>query len=368
MSCSSHYALSALSAPSADTVEVLVVGPRYGEAICVHLGDNRWITVDSCLHGRRGKPAALHYLETIGVDAKAIELICVTHWHDDHVRGLSALVSASPNATVVIPEALGEREFVMLATRYGEGRLSSGVRELRNIYVMDPPAQLKLAGADKRLMKGATSAGDFEVWALSPSSAECVQAIQSLGKFLPKEGEPMGNVKAQSPNHLAMVILISVGDFSVLLGADLEQVARPKHGWNGVLDTTVAQDGASCSLFKVPHHGSGTAYNATVWQQIVSQDAVALLTPFHRGSCKVPSPAEAQVISGHTPNAFITARNPLVRPKAKKPAIVEREIEDVTENGLHMERSEPGAIRCRSVSVGGQSCWDVGLINGATPL
>lgn len=368
MSCSNHYALSALSAPSPDTVEVLVVGPRYGEAICVHLGDNRWVTVDSCLHGRGEKPAALHYLESIGVRSDAIELICVTHWHDDHVRGLSSLVRASPNATVVIPEALGQREFMLLAARYGEGRLSSGVRELRNIYVMDPPPQLKLAGADKRLMKGATSAGDFEVWALSPSSAEVIQAIQSLGKLVPREGDPMGNVKAQTPNHLAMVILINVGNYSVLLGADLEQVTSAAHGWNGVLTTTVAQAGASCSLFKVPHHGSVTGYNAAVWQQLVSQDAVAVLTPFHRGRCRVPSPAEAQVVAGHTSNAFITAKNPLIRPKVKKPAIVEKEIEDVTEDGLHIERPEPGAIRCRSVIVGGLSCWEVGLINGATPL
>ncbi len=368
MSCSNHYSLSVLNAPAHDTVEVFVVGPRYGEAICVHLGDNRWITVDSCLHGRGGRPAALHYLESIGVGTDSIELICVTHWHDDHVRGLAALVDASPNAKVVMPEALGEREFMLLATRYGEGRLSSGVRELRSIYTMKPPRQIKLAGADKRLMKGTTSAGDFEVWALSPSSGELLQAIQSLGKFFPKDGDPMGNVKAQTPNHLAMVLLVSVGDFSMLLGADLEHVSSPAHGWNGVMTTTVAQSGTSCTLFKVPHHGSVTGYSALVWQQMLAQNAVAVLTPFHRGKCQVPSLAEVGVIGNHTTNAFITSKNPLIRPRVKKPSIVEREIEDVTESGLHIERPEPGAIRCRSVVVDGQSSWDVALINGATKL
>ncbi|MGE6331787.1 hypothetical protein [Stenotrophomonas sp. NPDC077659] len=217
-------------------------------------------------------------------------------------------------------------------------------------------------------MEGSTSAGYFEVWALSPSSGETIKAIQSLGKFMPKDGEPMGNVKSQTPNHLAMVLLVSVGDFNILLGADLEDVNSPVLGWNGVLTTTVAKSGTSCTLFKIPHHGSVTGYNAAVWQQFVTQDAVAVLTPFHRGKCQVPSPAEAQAVINHTANAFITAKNPLVRPRLKKPAIVEQEIQYVTEGGLHTERTDPGAIRCRSVIAGGQSSWDVALINGATKL
>ena len=80
--------------PNADQVEVTLLGPGYGECAVIHLGNDHWAVIDSCRDSYSGKPAALSYLESIGVDPeKAVKLVLATHWHDDHIYGMGALVS-----------------------------------------------------------------------------------------------------------------------------------------------------------------------------------------------------------------------------------------------------------------------------------
>ena len=71
-----------------DQIEVTVIGPGFGESIVIHVGSNQWVVVDSCLDSRTGAPAALTYLNTLGVDPSVgVKLIVASHWHDDHIGG-----------------------------------------------------------------------------------------------------------------------------------------------------------------------------------------------------------------------------------------------------------------------------------------
>ena len=71
--------LSELTGPRPDEIEVSLLGPGYGESVVVHLGDGEWMVVDSCT-GRDGEPAALKYLDRIGVDpGSAVRMIVATH-------------------------------------------------------------------------------------------------------------------------------------------------------------------------------------------------------------------------------------------------------------------------------------------------
>src|SRR6187399_53781 len=71
--------------PADSDIEVSIFGPGFGECIIVHIGGGRWIVIDSCVDRSRGIPACLGYFQDIGVDPLTVELILVTHWHDDHV-------------------------------------------------------------------------------------------------------------------------------------------------------------------------------------------------------------------------------------------------------------------------------------------
>ena len=54
--------------PESDQLEVTLFGSGYGESVVVHIGDGKWLIVDSSINSDTKKPAALEYLEGIGVD------------------------------------------------------------------------------------------------------------------------------------------------------------------------------------------------------------------------------------------------------------------------------------------------------------
>jgi hypothetical protein len=43
-----------------------IIGPGPGECIVLHLGDNEWCIVDSCLPHGSSEPAAVEYLKSLG--------------------------------------------------------------------------------------------------------------------------------------------------------------------------------------------------------------------------------------------------------------------------------------------------------------
>ncbi len=92
--------------PAVNEIEVTLFGPGYGEAIAIHLGEGSWLLVDSCIDPYSNEPASGIYLEKIGVAADQVCAIVSSHWHDDHVRGISRLAARHPDADFVISALL----------------------------------------------------------------------------------------------------------------------------------------------------------------------------------------------------------------------------------------------------------------------
>src|SRR5882762_2297358 len=102
--------------PSDSEIEFSVFGPGYGECIAIHLGHNKWMVVDSCVRPSAKVPAVLEYFDAIGVDPeKSIELIVATHWHDDHVRGISSILEVATGATFCAASIFAGEEFKAIA-------------------------------------------------------------------------------------------------------------------------------------------------------------------------------------------------------------------------------------------------------------
>lgn len=97
--------------PQPHEIEISLFGPGYGECIVAHLGAGEWMIVDSCID-KSARPAALEYLRTIGVNASQhVKWVLATHWHDDHIRGLSDIVSECESAEFACSMALRNKEF-----------------------------------------------------------------------------------------------------------------------------------------------------------------------------------------------------------------------------------------------------------------
>jgi beta-lactamase superfamily II metal-dependent hydrolase len=351
--------------PSANEAEVSLFGPGRGEAIAVHLGNGDWILVDSCLDADR-RPAALAYLERIGISPAQVVLVVATHWHDDHIGGLAEVIGACGQADFAYSGALRTDEFHALVGAFAERSQmqSSGVAEFAEItrILAGEQRTLKLAIESRRLWSRAAPEPSAEVEALSPCDAAIARSQQALAALLPMENTSKRAVPAPRPNHASVVLSVSVGDARLLLGADLEETADPNSGWTALLDGS--QLAAPASVFKVPHHGSPNADQPRVWAEALRENSWALIAPFVRGRHRLPADADKTRILGRTNRAFLTA--PTDRAQRMRSAPVQKMLEELKAHPVNID-PPMGQVRLRS-DAGVEDGWSVDLFGSAFQL
>ena len=120
--------------PREDEIEVVLLGPGYGESIVLHLGYGSWVIVDSCIN-TEGRPRALEYLDSIGVNAgQQVDLVVATHWHDDHIRGMETLVEVCNRADFCCANTLLNKEILAAIDALEARHLDRGrFRRSRNL-------------------------------------------------------------------------------------------------------------------------------------------------------------------------------------------------------------------------------------------
>jgi glyoxylase-like metal-dependent hydrolase (beta-lactamase superfamily II) len=98
--------------PNVAEVTILGTGGGYGESIIIHIGNNKWVIVDSCIDPHTRKNLPLNYLSSIGVNYREnVILIVCTHWHDDHIRGISHILSECLNSTFCMSNQTDKEKF-----------------------------------------------------------------------------------------------------------------------------------------------------------------------------------------------------------------------------------------------------------------
>lgn len=358
-------------APAANEIEISLFGPGYGECVLVHLGENRWLIVDSCIEPQTRHVPVLRYLQALGVEpAQAVKLIAASHWHDDHVRGLSSLIEQCEQAAFWLPEAMSSAEFITLLSAYSDhfsnADVGAGCRELYRVVQLlrDSDRQPKRALADMCLYSTPWADGtSCKVYALSPSQAAGLTAVRDFGTYLQAQ-QPRLRLLPGKPNHLAMVLWLEIGPLRILLGADLEETSDPRTGWSVILSDSTCTEGRA-SLFKVPHHGSVTGHCQGVWETLLEPQPIALLTPFAKGRQKLPQAEDEQRLCALTDDVYITT--PHTPKPPKRPKIVNRSIERMAAR-LSTVQYSMGHIRCRLTLDSSPTEWNVSLLNEARQL
>lgn len=359
-----------LSRPDATEIEVTLIGPGFGESVLIHIGSGRWIVVDSCRDSACRSSAPLRYLEQIGVDpASSVDLVVATHWHDDHIGGLSDVVEACTNAKFCCSTALSKEEFIAVVTRFDTNSMlagGSGVRELNKIYSLLPNRTAAHAMADRRLLTlppGHLSHGHpCELWTLSPSDKQIELFLMGVASLTPLARETQYRIPATDRNDLSVVLWISVGTDIVLLGADLAASVQTDIGWSAILSSKGRPAGRA-SVFKLPHHGSPTGHSDAVWESMVVPNVFAIMSPFNRGRKKLPSAEDIDRISAHTERAFVTSIPTSASAKRRSNA-VEKTIRE-TVGKLRLAEARTGCIRLRRKLQPGDDNWSVELFSDA---
>jgi beta-lactamase superfamily II metal-dependent hydrolase len=359
--------------PGADVIEVSLFGPGVGESVLVHLGRGNWIVVDCCVDRSDGSIPVLRYLEEIGVDyANSISMIVATHAHDDHTAGISTLVEKCPSAMFVCSAALTTEEFFKTIALDKKLELlirQSAYSEYRKVFETvrrrSKSGQIAIRRATESRSLLSIAADDtnpaVNVIALSPSDHAVTRSIDALARHVAMQLGTRRRISSFDPNEASVVLWIEVGDKVMLLGADV--LNGPANcGWEGVLSSFQPESDRRASLFKVAHHGSPGADHDDVWGRLVTDRPVALLTPYWRGSVRIPGVLDRGRILSRA-NAFITATP---APKSPKP------VKSVAAQlGQSAQNVRPAYTRCGQIRARaqlGDPTWKIETFPPAKPL
>jgi hypothetical protein len=357
--------------PAPDVIEVSIFGPGKGESVLVHLGDNKWIIVDSCIDQDDRSLPALAYLDRIGVDAaKNVLMVLATHAHDDHIAGIAEVFARCESAFFACSSAMTSEEFLALievdARVYAGTRIRAFSEYNRVLNIVQTRSgsrpgfrPLKYA-LEHRPMLGFDGASPTEVTALSPSDEAFRRSLLAWKSLLPVAGDKR-RLTRLDPNELAVALWVKAADKAMLLGADLT-VGPDGCGWIAVLKNFSPDFKAS--IFKVPHHGSVTAHHEGIWQDLLANSPIALMTPFRSGSVTLPGREDRDRLCSRTPNTYITAA---VRREGASPVLRRK---NAALGNLPKQLSDPwgkaGHVRARSRT--GEAAWTVTYSAPARPL
>jgi hypothetical protein len=359
--------------PQPDELEISVIGPGRGECVLIHLGNNEWCVVDSCFPRDFQEPVALEYLKSFQNDAASrIRLVVATHWHDDHVRGLSGILRASPQARFACSAALKTEIFMRLVAQ-SELALSgrSGVEEFASIYKLlleradqSMPSDLvcpMYASENRQLLSlhGLERVFPIRLTSLSPADGAITLAYRQIAKLIPSAGDPQRRILSQDPNHTSIAMWVEAGLRHVLLGADLENTERPGDGWIAVVSSF--QQTGRAAIFKVPHHGSANGHCDEVWEKLLTQDPIAVVTPFP-GAVALPKKSDVTRLCSLTSEVYCTIEG--VGKPPRRDASVERQIKQVAKKRRILQ-GRAGHVRIRWSATDAAAMPVVDLFHGA---
>jgi hypothetical protein len=286
-----------LTPPGPNDFEISVWGPGFGEALAVHMPGGKWILIDSCRNAT-GVPVSLEYLRSIHVDISTqVSHVIATHWHWDHVDGLSEVLEAATEAEFVMSAALELRELLAYAgvSEYLP-RVPKAIEELRRMMAVVKSGSRTVRLAQSRTVLHRSTGTTVEV--LSPSPHAVHEAISEVSTIASAGVDAVERLPNAAPNGAAMVVQASANGVSALLGSDLEVDADPARGWTALYRDNPRLERSS--LLKVAHHGSTNGSSSILWEKLVTDTPIGIVTDFHNGSVHLPKPAARAELAERT--------------------------------------------------------------------
>ncbi|OXB07364.1 hypothetical protein B0A81_11475 [Flavobacterium plurextorum] len=314
--------------PKKNEVEITLIGTGggYGECILIKLGESDWLIVDSCINPETKEPLPIEYLKSIGVDfTNQVKQVICTHWHDDHIKGMSRILELCPNADFSptrvndIPKFL---QFIGFDEKINSQRGFRSTEEFSKcLKILNKRTKKNIArrlNADTVIYQGKIDATFFEIYAISPSESVVTNFDKEIGNLIEIVAKKKRTVIHKKPNETSVAILVKFLDQRIILGGDLEVGTDPNEGWLDVLNNVKVIDHIKAQLFKLPHHGSENGYDIRIFEKLIEKNSILKLTPWNHGS-KLPTGEMIDNYTVHSSEIFITS--PIIsnkKPKAKQ--------------------------------------------------
>ncbi|WP_319561059.1 MBL fold metallo-hydrolase [Marispirochaeta sp.] len=358
-------------------IEIVFIGPSYGESILIKDNENNWFVIDSCIDLATKESLPLKYLSDVGVNTvERVKMIIITHWHDDHIRGISQLCEKCDNASIVIPLTFGQREFVNIfsysITDELGFRRSGNLREMLRVINVVDQKQLELiyAKQNETIFQSNNSENKLSIFALSPGNLDYRLSCSGIARAYKSilDGGRLHDDRI-NPNLFSIALLIKIGKSSLLLGGDLEVHPDPRRGIDNALKSHCLSDNIS-GLYKVAHHGSKTAYHKQLGQSL-RKDNFSIITPWRKGRNAIPTCSEIELHKQHSDQLFITAKPRNSKPIKKRSNMIDKAMRDATNFRYLYSVAKPGHIIMKakySDLVSGNNKWEIALSNQSEKL
>ncbi len=268
----------------AEALQVHVFGGRIGECILLGLPGGRWAVIDIYLEDLAdpGESPIIRFLQERGI--KELEFFCLTHPHNDHVKGASYLLrnyrilrflgfgasspSESYNRIVKILKTKARRlhdnaQEEAIASDLLEALADVNAKVTNKQMVLDPvtvnyTALDEIAGPEQlRLRMVAVAPSGRSVGVYNEQLNACFDKT-TRGKILADKIEGVAH------NEISSGFVLEYGTQRVILGGDVESP-----GWQDILQRPEPGFNLRADLVKVSHHGSENGYCPELWEKIL---------------------------------------------------------------------------------------------------
>ena len=178
---------------------------------------NEYALIDCFRNPDTKNPIVSDYFEKIKEPLNKINRIIVTHWHQDHIAGISEIIPlASEELKIVLNPIIKDDDFLEFISLNDKLKNESTKEFVKVMNLIKPGENLLLASNNKIICESSNNC----IKALSPQDAEVWNYISSMkSKLLNKE------VAYDIPdsNDLSLALLFKWGDNGILLGGRLRK-------------------------------------------------------------------------------------------------------------------------------------------------
>lgn len=290
-------------------ISVFGGGNSIGECTVLELGKSNWFIIDSFIDLNSNIPVAQKYLESKGISFDEVRGIIATHWHNDHIQGMAKLLELCRKAEFYTSGAFNhqELEIIIRIDKEIQARKKS-LSEFREIISIlnERKSNLNFADPDRLIEKFKNNGNLIELISLAPSDNAKLRCYHSFKSIIENTDSSNTIIPNPKPNENSIVLLLKIDNLEIVLGGDLENSSSSKLGWNDVLARKHCPKN-TVSLFKIPHHGSKTAYSRRIWENLFMSDPYSVLTPYNKLRIPIPTKSDINNIKKHSTKCYITS-------------------------------------------------------------
>lgn len=260
-----------------------VLNVSHGDSIILELPDNNWGVVDCFKTSDEVEPPALSFLKARNVTK--LKFVCLTHPHYDHFHGMLDILkyysSAERGIEYFWDFGIDTKKLRYFKTRFGS---EQEYRELLTLYAFI----LKKVTEDKRIeyrilgeKTDCLDIGSLKIKSYAPISNDILIYFEKWGKD-----------KRIDENLLSIVLVITYGDTSAVLGADTKSWEEILKVWSG--DCRDTKRKLKFHFVKVSHHGSKYGNHEGLWKSFTERGKSAAVIST---GCKYGSPHKETITS-----------------------------------------------------------------------